>query len=174
MQAADTYSFPLIRRRSGWTAFAVLVLLLVAAAYPSLAWMVTHEWFGTQEYSHAVWMPLIAAYLVRQRADAFELPARGHSVGVAIVAIGCITVLIGSLSTIHTVSQYGFLIGVFGAVAVTFGIDVWRRLALPLLVLVFMIPLPNFLYQPLSAQLQLYSSELGVMFIRAFGISVLL
>jgi len=40
--------------------------------------------------------------------------------------------------------------------------------------LVFMIPLPPFLYQTLSGKLQLVSSELGVMVIRWFGISVLL
>ena len=175
MQAAGVYlSRPSIRQRLGWVAFAVVLLLLIAAAYPSLQWMVTHEWFRAEEYSHAVLIPLIAAYLVRQRADAFELPSHGHAVGVAIIALGCVTVLVGNLSTIHAVSQYGFLIGVFGAVGATFGAQVLRRLTVPLLVLVFMIPLPNFLYQPLSSQLQLYSSELGVALIRAFGISVLL
>ena len=44
----------------------------------------------------------------------------------------------------------------------------------PLLFLLFMIPLPNFLYNNLSAQLQLLSSELGVAVIRLFDIGVYL
>jgi exosortase D (VPLPA-CTERM-specific) len=163
-----------IPHQLGWAAFFALLALLVAAAYPSLLWMLEHEWFGSEEYSHGVLIPLLAAYFVRQRADAFALPGRGHAFGVAFVALGMAAVLIGNLSTIHTVTQYGFLIGVFGIVAATFGIDVLRRLTLPLLVLVFMIPLPSFLYQPLSGELQLVSSQLGVALIRAFGISVLL
>ncbi|NJN52784.1 MAG: exosortase [Gammaproteobacteria bacterium] len=158
----------------GWVAFGGLVVLLVGAAYPSLESMVVNEWFGTEEYSHGVLVPLIAAYLVRQRASVFEQPGRQHLIGVLLVALGMVFVLVGSLSTIHVVAQYGFLIGLLGAVAATFGADVLRRLALPLLVLVFMIPLPNFFYQPLSSQLQLLSSVLGVEVIRLFGVSVLL
>src|ERR1039457_5061617 len=37
-----------------------------------------------------------------------------------------------------------------------------------------MVPLPEFLYQNVSAELQLLSSEIGVWFIRLFGISVYL
>jgi exosortase D (VPLPA-CTERM-specific) len=154
--------------------FAVLCLLLVVAAYPSLAWMVVHDWFDSEDYSHGALVPLIAAYLVRQRIDAFALPAEGSLAGVALVGIGLTAVLLGNLSTIHTLAQYGFLVCVYGAFAVSFGTAALRRCAPPLLVLVFMIPLPNFLYQPLSANLQLLSSELGVALIRVFGISVLL
>jgi exosortase D (VPLPA-CTERM-specific) len=156
-----------------FTGFAVLCALLAIAAYPSLAWMVVHDWFDSEDYSHGALVPLIAAYLVRQRIDAFVLPAKGSRVGLGLVTIGLAAVLLGNLSTIHTLAQYGFLVCVYGAFAVSFGMPALRRCALPLLVLVFMIPLPNFLYQPLSAHLQLLSSDLGVALIRVFGISVL-
>jgi hypothetical protein len=124
--------------------FAVLCALLVVAAYPSLAWMVVHDWFDSEDYSHGALVPLIAAYLVRQRIDAFALPARDPPAGVALVAVGLTAVLLGNLSTIHTLAQYGFLVCVYGAFAVSFGMPALRRCAMPLLVLVFMIPLPNF------------------------------
>ena len=47
-------------------------------------------------------------------------------------------------------------------------------MAPPLALLFFVVPLPNFLYTNLSAQLQLISSEIGVWFVRRFGISVYL
>ncbi|MFW2405831.1 MAG: VPLPA-CTERM-specific exosortase XrtD, partial [Gammaproteobacteria bacterium] len=53
----------------------------------------------------------------------------------------------------------------------------WRGFAVvwvPLVYLFFMIPLPAFIYQGLSSELQLISSELGVAVIRFFGISVFL
>jgi exosortase D (VPLPA-CTERM-specific) len=43
---------------------------------------------------------------------------------------------------------------------------------MPLAYLLFMVPLPNFLYNNLSQALQLVSSAIGVEFIRLFGISV--
>ena len=51
---------------------------------------------------------------------------------------------------------------------------VFRLLWVPLLILIFMVPLPEFLYQNFSAQLQLLSSQIGVWFMRLFGISVYL
>jgi exosortase D (VPLPA-CTERM-specific) len=49
-----------------------------------------------------------------------------------------------------------------------------REIWAPLLYLVFIVPLPSFLYQGLSSELQLISSELGVWFVRLFGVSVFL
>jgi exosortase D (VPLPA-CTERM-specific) len=45
---------------------------------------------------------------------------------------------------------------------------------MPLFLLFFMIPLPNFLQQNFSAGMQLWSSQLGVWFVRLMGISVYL
>ena len=54
------------------------------------------------------------------------------------------------------------------------GLAAFRLVAVPLLILLFMIPLPVFFLNNLSAKLQLLSSQLGVAFIRLFDISVFL
>jgi len=154
--------------------FAVLVAALIAAAYESLAWMVGHEWFDTEDYSHAALVPLISIYLVRQRIDTLLAAPREPWVGLALVAIGLALVVVGDLSTIHAMSQYGFAIGVLGAFGVAFGRGALRGNLAPLALLCLMIPLPNFFYQPLSSELQLLSSQLGVLFVRGLGISVYL
>src|SRR5208337_1540206 len=48
----------------------------------------------------------------------------------------------------------------------------FRLIAVPLLILAFMIPLPQFFLYNLSTDLQLLSSELGVWFMRLFNVSV--
>jgi exosortase D (VPLPA-CTERM-specific) len=70
--------------------------------------------------------------------------------------------------------QYAFLITLYGVLLSLMGWRAFRIILVPLLILIFMIPLPNFLYNNLSAQLQLVSSQLGVWIIRLFGISVFL
>jgi exosortase D (VPLPA-CTERM-specific) len=54
------------------------------------------------------------------------------------------------------------------------GLKPFRLLAIPFLVLLFMVPLPQFVFTNLSTGLQLMSSQLGVAFIRLFNISVFL
>ena len=54
------------------------------------------------------------------------------------------------------------------------GARAFRVIAVPMLLLVLAIPLPTFFLNNISSTLQLWSSQIGVAFIRLFGISVLL
>jgi exosortase D (VPLPA-CTERM-specific) len=68
--------------------------------------------------------------------------------------------------------QYAYLVTLYGLVLSFTGRRAFRLLAVPMLILAFMIPLPAFFYYNLSTKLQLLSSQLGVAFMRLFGISV--
>jgi exosortase D (VPLPA-CTERM-specific) len=80
--------------------------------------------------------------------------------------------VLGQLATIYTLIQYAYLITLAGLILAVTGRPAFRLLLPPLLVLLFMIPLPQFVLANLSTKLQLLSSSLGVEFIRLFGISV--
>jgi exosortase D (VPLPA-CTERM-specific) len=70
------------------------------------------------------------------------------------------------------VVQYAYLVTLFGLVLSFTGTRAFRLLAFPLFILVFMVPLPQFVLANLSTRLQLLSSELAVGFMRLFDISV--
>jgi exosortase D (VPLPA-CTERM-specific) len=72
------------------------------------------------------------------------------------------------------VIQYGFLMTILGVAMSLVGFRGLKLIWAPLLYLVFMVPLPSFLYANLSAELQLISSQLGVAFVRWFNIPVFL
>src|SRR5208282_2830724 len=92
--------------------------------------------------------------------------------GVVLVLMGGIMLLLGQLATVYTLVEYAYLVTLFGLVLAFTGTAAFRWLFMPLFILVFMIPLPQFLLANLSTKLQLLSSELGVWFIRLFDISV--
>jgi exosortase D (VPLPA-CTERM-specific) len=131
--------------------------------------------WGQEEYNHGYLIPVVAFYLLWLRTTrADDVKLSGSWLGVLAVAGSLIAFLLGELSSIYQIIQYGFLIALFGLVVAAVG---WRGFAIvwvPLAYLFFMIPLPEFVYQGLSSQLQLISSELGVAVIRLFGISVFL
>jgi exosortase D (VPLPA-CTERM-specific) len=138
------------------------------------------EHWDTEEYSHGSLIPIIAAFLIWQQKDALAAAARsyggrdGAGIGFAVVVLGLLMGLLGELSTVYLILQYGFLVTVYGAALSLVG---WRGIRLiwaPLLYLVFMVPLPSFLYANLSAELQLISSQIGVAVIRLFSIPVYL
>lgn len=155
-----------------WLGVGVFLLLMGYVFQDGLARM-TREW-QNPEYGHSYFIPLISLFLIWQKRFVLQtLPWQPSWTGVLIVAAGLALSLIGELATLFVIVQYAFLITLFGAVLALTGWRVTRALWAPLLFLVFMVPLPDFLYHQLSTRLQLVSSELGAAIIQAFGISVL-
>lgn len=139
-----------------------------------LARMVT-TWYSSEEYSHGFLIPVISGYLIWQRrATLSRLAFTGAWSGVGMVLFGLLLFVVGELSAIYTLVQYAFLIVLYGVVLSILGWRTFKVLLVPLLILAFMIPLPVFLYNNLSSQLQLLSSTFGVAVVRLFGISVYL
>lgn len=157
-----------------WVIFSLLGLALGVASYDGLKAMVKY-WEIREEYSHGYIIPFIAIFLVWQKKNIIEnLAFKGAWLGCVLVCIGLVTIFLGNLSTIPTITQYGFLAVVIGMVLSYMGWKSIKPILIPLLFLAFMIPLPAFFLNNLSSELQLISSEIGVAVIRLFDISVYL
>jgi exosortase D (VPLPA-CTERM-specific) len=126
-----------------------------------------------EEYSHGYMIPLVALFLIWQRINLVPASATdGSWPGFVALAVGLLCFLLGELSALFTLVQYGFLFSFIGITWALLGTKSLRLLWAAFFYLIFMIPLPNFLYSNLSSQLQLLSSVLGVAVIRLFDISV--
>jgi exosortase D (VPLPA-CTERM-specific) len=132
-------------------------------------------WVTLPEYSHALLIPPVALFLIWQQKDRLErVPFSGSWWGVVLVLIGGGLLLLGQLGTVYTLVQYAYLVTLFGLVLAFTGEAAFRWLFMPLFVLIFMVPMPQFVLYNLSTKLQLLSSLLGVYFMRLFDISVFL
>jgi len=156
-----------------WILLAAALGAAILAVNSGMAWMLRS--FLTPQYSYAIIIPFVAAFLVWQRRDQIErMPFAGSWAGLLLVLLGAGLGGIGKMSALFTIEQYSWFIMLYGLILALTGWNVFQRLWMPLLVLIFMVPLPQFLYQNFSAQLQLLSSQIGVWFMRLFGISVYL
>lgn len=153
---------------------AAVSLLLLALFYDGLKTMV--EWWSTrEEYSHGFVLPFVAGFLMWQKKYLLQkLPFEGSWTGLLIVLAGMGLYLAGELSALYVIVQYSFLVVLAGLILALLGWRAFKIILVPLVILLFMIPLPNFIYQGLSGQAQLISSKLGVSIIRLCDISVLL
>jgi exosortase D (VPLPA-CTERM-specific) len=158
----------------GWLLIAAAFAIVGILFFDSLQTMV-NWWNEREEYSHGYLIPIIAAYLVWQRSDQLrEIEFNGSWTGVLLSGFALFLYLVGELATVYTIIQYAFVLFVLGLAWATLGTAAFRVIAVPLCLLFFMVPFPNFIYNSLSSKLQLLSSEIGVMVIRAFGIGVFL
>ena len=133
------------------------------------------NWMTRPEYSHGLVIPLVSAYLIWQRRDVLQkIRFEGSWLGVAIVVAGSLLWLIGELSAIYAVTQFALVVVIAGLALSLVGVNGFRPLFVPVLLLFLTIPLPRFLYENFSSQMQLLSSEIGVAILRMLGVSVFL
>ena len=148
-------------------------LLLILASWDGLVEM-AQSW-SREEYSHGYLIPIVAAFLLARGLARAEAVLEGRRwPGPAIVALGGAMAVLGQASMIRDLSIYGFFVGLVGLAVSVLGhrrvVKVWA----PVAYLLFMVPLPQFVYLKLSAEMQLLSSELGAGMVRMLGIPVFL
>ncbi len=135
------------------------------------AWM-------TPEYSHGPLIPLISMYLYLRelrQAPPIDLNATvNRKPGIALIIFALLFGIFGNLVRIPDLVTYAFIFWVGGVVLTVMGWDRGKRHQLPVLHLIFMLPLPQFLYWQMTIFLQLVSSEIGVWFIKLAQIPVFL
>ena len=132
-------------------------------------------WAASPEDSFGVLIPPVAAFLMWQQKDRLErIPFSGSWWGIAVILFGGACLVVGQLGTVFAIVQFAYVITLYGLFLAFLGTRAFRVIAVPLLILLFMIPLPQFVVANLSTELQLLSSQIGVFVIRLFGISVFL
>jgi len=93
--------------------------------------------------------------------------------GLIPVVLSVFLIIIGELGSVRALMFMGIWGCVVGLCIMLYGKRT-RRLAFPLLILFFMVPLPPFVNQVLTFKLKMAASKLSVIMLRAAGVSVLL
>jgi exosortase D (VPLPA-CTERM-specific) len=163
--------------RSSWTLVCAAVIVAGLSVFPFWDGL-TQMWAGwaaSPEDSFGVLIPPVAAFLMWQQKDRLErIPFSGSWWGIAVILFGGACLVVGQLGTVFAIVQFAYVITLYGLVLAFLGTQAFKVIAVPLLILLFMIPLPQFVVANLSTELQLLSSQIGVFVIRLFGISVFL
>jgi exosortase D (VPLPA-CTERM-specific) len=160
---------------AGLAAFALLLAGSVPIFWIGIA-SLGRAW-ATAEYSHGPLIPLISLYLFLRELRRSPLPGPDPVMrwpGLLVIAVALLVASLGNLARIADIVTYAMILWVGGVMLVVFGWQRGLRHQLPVVHLVFMLPLPQFLYWKLTILLQSYSSQLGVWFIDLAGVSVFL
>ena len=147
--------------------------LLIGSLFFKVMLSLYSTWSVQEEYSHGFFIPLISVYFIYQRREQLAtVPFTGSWAGLVLLLIGGLLLLGGRLAVVSTMGQYALVISIWGFALAMLG---WRGFKIiwpALLMLVFMVKLPTFLYNNMSSHLQLISTQIGVWFIQLFDISV--
>jgi exosortase D (VPLPA-CTERM-specific) len=170
--------------RAGGAGYAGPVWLAVAiVATLPLFWFglvgLAEAW-SRPEFSHGPVIPLLSFYMfLREMKAVPPIPATGATVvdrwpGVGVILFALALAALGNLVGIDHLVFYALIVWVAGLVLVCFGFRRGRVFWPAVLHLVFMLPLPQFLYWKVNTTLQLVSSVIGVKLVALAGVPVYL
>jgi exosortase len=132
------------------------------------------QWATDENMGHGFFVPLVAGYVVWQRRHLLAaLPLRPNYWGLVLVILAALQAIVATLGAELFTARVAFVIALVGAILFIGGTAWIRALAFPLLLLVFMIPIPAIIYAQLTLRLQMLASELGEILIGWMGIPVL-
>ncbi len=131
------------------------------------------RWASTEEYSHGYMIPFVALFLFYQKFPQLRsVDWRAGWLGTLFMLAAVTGWFLGEMSALFIIVNYAFLLSLVALCLSAVGWQGFKKVWASFAYLVFMIPLPNFIYKNLSQQLQLISTEIGVAVIRLFDISV--
>lgn len=154
-----------------------LVLLVVSVPLFWIGFVSLAAAWSTAEYSHGPLIPLVSLYLFLREMRRMPRPdagARTRWPGIAVILLALAVAALGNLMRVPDIVTYAMILWVGGVVLTVFGWDRGRRHQLPVIHLVFMLPLPQILYWKLTIFLQWVSSVIGVWFVSLMGVAVYL
>jgi exosortase D (VPLPA-CTERM-specific) len=163
------------------------------AASPGLFWLVLAIvsalpifWFGLTglaeewsrpEYSHGPIIPLLSFYMYLRETKLLPpatRPVTDRWVGTVVIGAALLLALLGNLVQIDDIVFYALIVWIAGLLFATYGFRRGLFFWPSVVHLVFMLPLPQFIYWKLNIQLQFVSSEIGVWLVRLAGVPVFL
>ncbi len=160
--------------RQSWIWLLVALALMTAAFWSGIAELVS-RWDKQEEYSHGYMLPFISLYFIWQKKNAIIQTKFSPSWwGLVCILVALGVFVVGEVSALFVLTQYALIVVLLGLALAVMGWPAAKPILVPILLLVFAIPLPYFLEVSLSANLQLLSSKLGVTFIRWCQIPVYL
>src|SRR5580704_8002517 len=156
-----------------WNAIAWFTALLIAGNFPILQRLVD-QWWNDGDMNNGFLVPLAAGYIAWQGRDQLlALKYKPAWWGIVFMVWGAAQGYLGMLSAELFLQRTSVLILLLGLLLVLGGTALVRALLFPLLLLPFMIPIPEIIYNRITFPLQLFASSVAETVLGLLNIPVL-
>ena len=154
-------------------AILFFLALLILLFLPVLGDLAT-QWFNDENMGYAFFVPLVAGYVIwLERERIMAAPVKPCWPAIILVVWGFLQMLLGFLGALSFVSRTAFLISMVGVVWTIAGTAVIRTLLFPIVLLLFMFPIPLYVYQRMTIPLQTLATQLAAWGLNILGIPVM-
>jgi len=148
---AATQTWETAVSRQPWILPGAILLTLLATLYGPVLDPLARQWWHDPDYGHGFVVPLFVGFLLwRERGRWSGIRPEPKNSGLLVMLAALALLLAGSLGAELFIARFSIVVMLVGIVVFLFGWNMLRSLAFPLAFLVFMIPIPVILYNPVS------------------------
>jgi len=151
----------------------LLFLAFLALYYPFIQTLV-RDWCTNDNYSQGYFIPFVSAFMIwwiRDELAAIDL--KPSNWGIVLIALGLLQLFIAKVGSEYFLERTSMIVVLFGLCLFLFGGRWTKTIWLPLVYLIFMIPLPAIIWNRIAFPMQLFASAITEDVVRLMGIPVL-
>lgn len=151
---------------------AILALAFVAAYFVPFS-SLYNTWMTNGDYSYGLLIPLISLYFIWERKHILAItPVRPCWPVLPVLVLFVLLSIYGILGSSGNISRPALPVLIILFIIFCFGVQIFKKAALGICFLIFMIPLPEVLDRTIGVFLKSLSSQMGGLFLQALGYSV--
>jgi len=146
--------------------------ILLAISFGSVLSALAYQWQNDEDMGHGFFVPVIACFIAWERRAEWLKGGTPNRWGLLLCSWGALQLWAGVLMAELFLQRTSLLVTIAGLILFFGGTRALRILAFPLLLLLFMIPIPGIIYKQITFPLQLISTRLAEWMLDAAGIMV--
>ncbi len=152
-----------------------LLSLCFLLVYYQVILQLAYSWDNNPNYSHGYFIPFISAFMVwYKRGEIFGQEIRPRPVlGTLLILAGLMQLMVAWVGSEYFLQASSMIPVLIGLTLVFWGTAVTRKMLVPILFLIFMIPLPAILWNQLAFPLALMASKIGASAVDMMGLPIL-
>jgi exosortase len=150
-----------------------LFLAFLALYYPFIQTLI-RDWDVNDNYSQGYFIPFVSGFMIwslRRELSAVEVKPTNW--GIALVALGLLQLFIAKVGSEYFLQRTSMIVVLFGIFFFLFGRRLTKAVWLPLVYLIYMIPIPAIIWNRISFPMQLFASALTEDVVQLLGIPIL-
>lgn len=156
-----------------YTQLIILGASFLFLYFPFILTMVD-DWNINPNYSHGYLIPLISGYMIyalREKIAAQEI--KPVAWGIVLIILACLQLIVAKVGAEYFTQRTSIIVFFIGISLYLYGKNITKILLLPILYLIFMIPLPTIVWNEIAFPLQIFASFLTENLIRLTGTPIL-
>jgi exosortase len=147
----------------------VIILGLVTLLFFSTFTWLAYNWLNNSYYSHGFLVPVVSAFFLWRKREAFAAGSREPSnAGLLVLGVSLVGFLVAQVWQAYHLSAVAFILLLAGLALYFLGKRATRKIAFPLAFLLFMIPVP--LINRLSPALESFTATISTSVVRLLSI----